>query len=77
MFSFVLLFLEWKIELVQDYFFTYCVALHHTEENDTGITTVAMFCQKICLKNPYFGGHFEFPVPTGSSYYNQRYLCFR
>ena len=34
-------------------FFTYCVALHHTEENDTGITTVALFCQKICLKKLY------------------------
>ena len=50
-------------------FFTYCVALHHTEENDTGITTVALFCQKICLKNPYLAAILNFPDPTGSSFF--------
>ena len=34
-------------------FFTFCVTLHQTKENDTEIVTVALFCQKICLKKLY------------------------
>ena len=43
-------------------FFTYCVTLHQTKENDTGIVTQAMFCQKICLKTPYLAAILNFPT---------------
>ena len=33
-----------------------------TKENDTGIVTQAMFCQKICLKNPYLAAILNFPT---------------
>ena len=44
------------------FFFTYFVALHQTKENETGIVTLAMFCQKISLKNPYFAAILNFPT---------------
>ena len=57
-------------------FFTYFVDLHQTKENDTRIVTVALFCQKICPKNPYLAAILNFPDPTGSSFYKKSDLFF-
>ena len=55
-----------------NFYFASCAAFYQTKQNDTGIVTAALFFQKIWLKNPNFGSHFEFNVQPGSNINQQR-----
>ena len=69
-------FLKWKIELVQHSFYVMCCFTANQRKWHRNCHC-SSFLSKDMYEKPLIGGHFEFPVPTGSSYYNQRYLCFR
>ena len=56
------------------FYFPSYAAFYQTKQNETLIVTVALFFQKIWLKTPNFGSHFEFTVQTGCSY-NYKGIC--